>query len=273
MTEDRDENLKIKEESPQTENSGNTFAPIVYPEPNQEAKKSRKIGLGAIVVLLAVGKLLVFPILRVTGAELKHRSGHGWDEAHDDFQKHYETTLRQADQIFPIKYAGDVAKCHADAYVSWLNKTGCRGYRIDLLTSATEHQQQLSECLSKAGDEDFSKQSQLSCIKQLVPNTWQAFEGVYAAGFLAALQQNKENVGHEELNPVVANCVAHQYVEKLEAFTTKRDLKCGPMNIEASDLVAMLVDNPCSIEVKSYVDESLSGDWVSCQKNAPKMAH
>ena len=235
--------------------------------------KTKRLSLGRVILIVAGVKLLAWPVLQVGLFEVRHRAGHGWDNARADIVEHYEVGLKKVTQYVPVRYASDVASCQADAYVSWLNESGCRSYRIDILTSARAHQEQLSQCLKNAGEDLVAEKIQVDCVKKVVPNSWQAFETAYAEDFFAEWKNRKPEGDPERENHAPADCVAHNYVENLVRLSAAEGSNCAPMNESGQDLVALLANNPCATDMQTRLQDHLDGYWESCEKQVLQRTH
>ncbi len=213
--------------------------------------KKKRFGYGAIILLAVAAKLLIWPAMQTAFYEFKHRSGHGWDDSRADFQKYYEDSWRKLSGALPVKYATDLATCQANGYVAWLNNSGCRKYRIRFFTTAAEHEQKTADCLSNAGEAEFVERNSLGCIKQAIPNQWEAFESVYAERFLSVLQEKDNEIKSDADKKFLADCVAKKYVENLTNKSAQAGSECGPMNLAANDLQALLAGGSCLSAVHS----------------------
>jgi len=246
-------------------------------EQNQQQEKpqgkGKRLGLGAVIAIVAVVKLLAWPLIQIGFLELRHRAGHGWDRARPDIVEHYETGLKKVGRYVPARYASDVANCQADAYVAWLNKSGCRSYRIDVLTSASAHQEELSGCLKNSGEDLMAEKIQVDCVKKIVPNRWHAFETAYAEEFFAVWQKRKSEGDPSRENHAPADCVAHSYVENIARLSAAEGANCAPMNESGKDLVALLTNNPCALDMRARLDDHMDSYWASCEKQIQQRAH
>lgn len=215
------------------------------PETNKPETKPRRVGM-AVLFAVAIGvKFIAWPLLQTGFYELKHRSGHGWDDSRADFQKYYEESYKTSAAALPVKYAADLATCQSNFYVAWLNKSDCRRYRISFLTSAADHERQTAACLSSAGESEFVQVNALDCVKQTIPNKWSEFESVYAERFFTALQADVNTSRSEADNKRLSGCIAKKYVGKMTSITAETGSDCGPMNLAGTDLKDLLNPAPC----------------------------
>lgn len=234
--------------------------------------KKKRFGYGAIILLAVAAKILIWPTMQTAFHEFKHKSGHGWDHALVDFKQHFESDLRAVTDI-PAKYAGTIASCRASAYVAWLNKSGCRGYRVSFLTSAEEHQKELDDCLTNAGEDEFSHANLLSCIKQEVPNKWSEFENVYANRYFSSFQEAAEKGLMEKDNRVLADCMAKKYIGKMDSLTSLAGKNCGPINMDAEKIERLFTDTPCVEDIRRVVNSQMKEFGKSCVDENLTVAH
>lgn len=234
--------------------------------------KKKRFGYGAIILLAVAAKILIWPTMQTAFYEFKHKSGHGWDHAMGDFKQHFESDLKAVTDI-PGKYAKSIASCRASAYVAWLNKSGCRGYRVSFLTSAEEHQKELGECLTNAGEDEFSEANLISCIKQEVPNKWSEFEEVYANRYFSSFQEAAEKGLMEKDNRVLADCMAKKYIEKMESLASLAGENCGPIDMNAEKIEGLFTDTPCAKDVRRVVNPQLKAFGKACIDENLTVAH
>ncbi len=219
----------------------------VFLETSAPSAKPKRFAFAAILGVAAVAKLLIWPGMQTAFYEFKHRSGHGWDDSRAEFQKYYEDEYKTFGGTLPVKYAADLATCQANAYVTWLNKSDCRRYRISFITSAAEHERQTAACLSNAGEAEFVKVNGVDCIKKTIPNKWSEFESVYATRFSEKLTKTKLAISDDK-RKLLSDCIAKKYIERLMSVATETRSDCGPLNMAGTDLESLLDSSNCQHE-------------------------
>lgn len=242
--------LKIFDEPPEQQKKDK-------PELNENTKKDsrfRRILTNFflfLIIYIVLGPFIKHG-LRYVSLEIDHQRGHGWEIVRHSLEKQIAETYHETpDQGVPPSFIAPIAKCVADKYIPVLNKSTCR-----VVGS--------SDCMNSPQLVEQFRTIQLTCFKEKIPNSYEAFQELFAQDLLEQVKESKRRDITAESMHVVVSCAAHKYATKLDELNRLKDLKCGPLNLDADTIETLVVHDACNLVATAAVH--VSGYLGECAK-------